>query len=138
VAESDSIMRELYIDAPPETVFAFFVDPDKLLQWKGMRCELDPRPGGVFRLEIDEANIVRGEYIAVESPRRLVLTWGWESGPPLPPGASMVTVVLTAQANGTLLRLVHTGLPPPFVVAHTTGWDHYLPRLVAAAESASG
>jgi uncharacterized protein YndB with AHSA1/START domain len=39
--------REVRIAARPETVFEFFVDPQKMIQWKGRKADLDPRPGGV-------------------------------------------------------------------------------------------
>jgi hypothetical protein len=32
-------------------------------------------------------------------------------------------------ADGTLLRLVHTGLPLPAVDLHRDGWNHFLDRL---------
>ena len=40
------VEREVRIAARPETVFDFFIDPEKMRQWKG-RAELDPQPGGV-------------------------------------------------------------------------------------------
>ena len=41
---------EVRIQAPPETVFEFFVDPEKMTRWKGTEAELDPRPGGRYRV----------------------------------------------------------------------------------------
>ena len=34
--------RTLKIAAGPETVWEFFVDPEKLMRWKGVEAELDP------------------------------------------------------------------------------------------------
>ena len=44
---AEPIVREIDIDASPETVFAFFVEPEKLTRWLAVEAELDPRPGGV-------------------------------------------------------------------------------------------
>jgi uncharacterized protein YndB with AHSA1/START domain len=72
------VEREVRIAARPETVFDFFVDPAKMRRWKGRKAELDPKPGGVYRVEINEQAVVSGEYLEVEAPSRLVFTWGWE------------------------------------------------------------
>ena len=30
-----TVVREVHVDARPETVFAFFTDPGKMTRWKG-------------------------------------------------------------------------------------------------------
>ena len=42
----DVIEQEIRISAPPEAVFPFFTDPDKMRRWKGMDHKLDAQPGG--------------------------------------------------------------------------------------------
>ena len=74
------IELERRIAAPPATVFAYFTDPERYLLWQGVAAELDPRPGGVFRVtQNDSGYIARGEYLEVEPPTRVVFTWGWEA-----------------------------------------------------------
>ena len=73
----DAVEVEVRIAASPETVFDFFTDPDKMIQWMGRSAELDPRPGGGFRCEINDEAIASGEYVALEPPHRVVFTWGW-------------------------------------------------------------
>jgi uncharacterized protein YndB with AHSA1/START domain len=70
------VEREIRIAARPETVFDFFVDPEKMVRWKGRRAELDPRPGGVYRVDINDQAIARGEYVEIDAPNRVVFTWG--------------------------------------------------------------
>jgi uncharacterized protein YndB with AHSA1/START domain len=129
------IERELHIDASPETVFEFFTDPAKMVRWKGEKATLDPRPGGVYRVEISEQAIAVGKYVEIDPPRRLVFTWGWEGDfASTPPGSSTVEITLTLDGDGTLVRLVHSDLPTPeSVELHGQGWDQYLPRLAIAA-----
>jgi len=38
------VEREVRIAARPETVFDFFVDPEKMRQWKGRGSRCAPRP----------------------------------------------------------------------------------------------
>lgn len=138
VEQRDVVEREVRIAARPETVFPFFTDPDKMVQWKGRKAELDPRPGGVYRVEISDQAIARGEYVEVDPPSRVVFTWGWEGQEPgagehsVPPGSSRVEVTLERDGEGTLVRLRHLDLPEQAREIHGQGWDHYLGRLVRA------
>jgi uncharacterized protein YndB with AHSA1/START domain len=135
ISHSLVIERELHIAASPETVFEFFTDPAKMVQWKGAQATLDPRPGGVYRVEVNEQAVALGEYVEVDPPKRVVFTWGWVGGfASTPPGSSTVEITLTPVDDGTLVRLVHSGLPTPeSAEVHGQGWDQYMPRLAIAA-----
>jgi uncharacterized protein YndB with AHSA1/START domain len=126
--------RTLTIDASPETVWEFLVDPDKLMRWKGINADLDPRPGGVYRCEVIPGHTARGEFVELDAPHRLVFTWGWDGQEGVPPGSSTIEIELATDGEGTSLRFVHKDLPSAEAVAsHAHGWDHYLPRLEIAA-----
>lgn len=127
--------RTLTIDASPETVWEFFVDPEKLMRWKGIEAELDARPGGIYRCQVIPGHMARGEFVELDKPNRLVFTWGWDGSEDVPPGSSTIEVELTPEGAGTSLRFVHKDLPGAEAVAsHAHGWDHYLPRLELAAD----
>ncbi|MDQ3956897.1 MAG: SRPBCC domain-containing protein [Actinomycetota bacterium] len=132
-AAQAAVVREIHIEASPEIVFDYFTDPEKMTRWKGRSAELDPRPGGVYHVTMNDVAAARGSYVELDRPHRLVFTWGWEGGHPVAPGSSTVEVTLTPDAGGTLLRLVHTGLPDDQREQHGEGWDLYMPRLAAAA-----
>ena len=128
----DRLEHELLIRAPAELVFAFFTDPDLYRRWMGREATLDPRPGGIYRCVVHDTATVLGEYVVVEPPRRVVFTWGFEGGAGVPAGSSTVAVTLTPVPDGTLLRLVHTGLPHPALAGHDKGWSGYLAELERA------
>jgi len=129
------IVREVVIAAPPEKVFPYFTDPEKMIVWKAVEATLDPRPGGVFRIDVTGRDVARGEYIEIDPPRRVVFTFGWEAdGSPVPPGSTTVEITLTPDGDGTRVRLVHSGVPDEIRPGSAEGWDHYLPRLAVAAE----
>ncbi len=132
------IERELHIAARPETIFPFLIDSKKMVLWKGVSATLDPRPGGIYLCNITGRHIARGEYLAVEPPRRVVFTFGWEGdGQLVPPGSSTVEITLTADGDGTILRLRHLGLPAKAQASHGEGWEHYLQRLAVVGEGRS-
>jgi uncharacterized protein YndB with AHSA1/START domain len=133
--EPDEIVREVRIAASPDTVFPYFTDADKLVVWKAVRAELDARPGGVFRMDVTgRGDIARGEYAVIDPPRRVVFTWEWEDrGAATLPVRSVVEVTLSPDGDGTLLRLVHRGVPQELRRGSAAGWEHYLARLALAA-----
>jgi uncharacterized protein YndB with AHSA1/START domain len=131
-----SVEREIAIAARPETVWEFLVDPDKATRWMGQAASLDPRPGGLYRVEVIPGNTARGEFVEVDPPRRLVYTWGWEDGKAssVRPGSTTVEIELVPDGNGTKLRFVHHCLPgAESAQSHAHGWDHYFARLAIAA-----
>ena len=126
--------RTLAIDASPETVWEFLVDPEKLMRWKGINADLETQPGGIFRCEVIPGHIARGEYVEIDKPNKLVFTWGWDGSEDVPPGSSTIEIELASDGDGTSLRFVHKDLPSAEAIAsHAHGWDHYLPRLETAA-----
>jgi uncharacterized protein YndB with AHSA1/START domain len=132
-AFDDAVSREVRINAPPEVIFAFFTDPAKMVQWKGTEAMLDPRPGGVYRVNVTGRETARGEYLEITPYTRIVFTWGWEEGP-ITPGSTTVEVRFIPDGDGTIVHLSHAGLSGEALDTHVMGWEHYLPRLVTAAE----
>jgi uncharacterized protein YndB with AHSA1/START domain len=125
---------ELRLDAAPSVVFAFLTDPKRYVRWQGVRAELDARPGGVYRVWMDDDTVAVGEYLEVSPPTRVVFTWGWEGDPLLPPGSSTVEIELTPENGGTTLALRHSGLPDgDSAMMHEEGWRFFTSRLAIAA-----
>jgi uncharacterized protein YndB with AHSA1/START domain len=137
---TSKLEHEIRIEASPETVFAFFTDPVKMVRWMGNEATLDPRPGGVFQVafvrEIGEV-AARGEFVEVVPFERIVFTWGIDAEPfGVPPGTTRVEVSLVPDGGGTIVRLAHTQLPGAAVEFHSAGWGHYLERLAIVAAGA--
>lgn len=120
------------IDAPPATVFDYLITEEGMTAWMGQHAELDPHPGGGFAVDI-AGHAIRGQYLHVESPTRVVVSWGITGSADLPAGASTVEFRLTAIERGTRVDLLHTDLPETALAGHTDGWKHFLPRLSIAA-----
>ncbi len=136
VEERTAIRRELRVAARPETIFGLLTDPAKYTRWKGALADLDPRPGGVYRVQMNSHDIARGRYVEVVPYSRVVFTWGWEGSGAVPPGPSTVEVTLTPDGDGTMVRLVHRDLPEAARDKHLQGWELYLHRLATVASGA--
>jgi uncharacterized protein YndB with AHSA1/START domain len=131
----DAVVVELDVKAPAADVFEMFTDPAKLVLWIGIRALVEPRPGGQFRFELMPGEFCSGRYVEVDPPRRVVFTWGWESGAlPVEPGSTTVAVELEQRGAHTHLRLTHSGLTAQMREFHEHGWKRFLDRLAAAAE----
>lgn len=130
----EPVVRQTRIRAPAETVFGYFLDPEKMVRWMGTAAQLEPRPGGLFRVNVTGRDILRAEYVEIVPNEKLLLSWGWEApGHPLPPGSSTVQITFTQQGEVTLVRVAHLGLPRQEQLNQAYGWQHYLGRLGMAA-----
>jgi uncharacterized protein YndB with AHSA1/START domain len=158
--ETDAIEHEVRVAARPETVFAYFTDPARMVRWMGAEATLDPRPGGICRIafqpsqqrieflgasyfgrgpdserfELNGPGVMTGKFVEVDPPRRIILTWGWELEMlAVPPQSTVVEVTFTRDGEDTIVRVAHRRLPAEAVAFHRAGWEHYLERLVVAA-----
>ncbi len=78
------------IGAPPQVVFDHLTTVAVLLAWMGEWAELTPEPGGTFAVNI-QGTPVRGRYLEVDPPRRVVVSWGMAGAADFPEGSSQVT-----------------------------------------------
>jgi uncharacterized protein YndB with AHSA1/START domain len=125
------LTAKVRIAAPPAAVFPYLVDPALMIQWIGQWADLQPEPGGLFALDVEQA-AVRGRFVSVEPPTRVVFTWGVPGSDVIPAGSTTVEIVLTADGLDTVVELFHHDLPPDEQSGHRFGWTTYLDRLVRA------
>lgn len=105
-------------DAPRERVFAAWTQAQHLAGWFGPKgfsvpsCEVDARPGGVFRLCVRSPQgkdyWVRGEYREVLAPERLVIACTAEDEHGVPRLEERIEVKFTEQRGRTEVRLLAT------------------------------
>jgi uncharacterized protein YndB with AHSA1/START domain len=127
------LVVERHVAAPPEKVFSYFTDAERWTAWQGTEADIDLVPGGNWRVNVTGNGFASGRVVEVVENERVVFTWGWEQGPPVLPGSTTVVIELVPDANGTLIRLTHKGLPADQVDVHRYGWEHYVSRLAAVA-----
>ncbi|MGE0479323.1 MAG: SRPBCC domain-containing protein [Phycisphaerae bacterium] len=139
------------IAAKPATVWRFLSEAERFAAWIGAYAgqaplagtKIEPRVGGAVRVEYPGGHLARGEITAIDPPRRVALTWGYESGTQgIPPGSTHIEITLEEAAGGTIVTLRHAGLPTPEARRGALGgWRHYatmLAKLAADAQYAEG
>jgi uncharacterized protein YndB with AHSA1/START domain len=123
--ESLLVRREIQIEAPPATVFAFLTDPEKILRWMGAEATTEAQPGGLYLVKGigTSARVARGAFREVVPVHRLAYSFGWEGHDEVPPGSSLIEIDLIDRNGGTLLRMTHSGLPNALQCLSRQGLD---------------
>ena len=124
------LVHGIMIEPTPATSGPSSPKPDDLAQWHGTVAEIDPRPGGIYRVLVAGQFQSAGEYVEVVPMEKVAFTFGWEEdGHPIPPGSTTIEITLHPEGDKTRVRLVHSGLPDDAVDDHGRGWALYLERL---------
>ena len=142
-AETDTLVKEIHIEASPETVFGYFTEAEKLTRWFCSEATTDPRVGGINHQthpgpeDAPRDFYMRGEFLEVDFPNRVVFTFNFldEDGRP-DPNPGTVEITLTPAGGGTDLRLVHTDTFTGEERSRTDGgWDTHLANLAELLSS---
>jgi uncharacterized protein YndB with AHSA1/START domain len=118
--------RTVLIQAERETVFRYFTDSTRWALWWGAGSTIEARAGG--RLFVRHPNGIEsiGEVVEIDPPTRIVFTYGFVSGTPIPPGASRVTIRLESVPSGTQVHLAHEFAESGARDEHVQGWRYQL------------
>jgi uncharacterized protein YndB with AHSA1/START domain len=126
------------IAARPEIVFDALIEPEGLKMWIGpddgpvLIAESDGRVGGKFRLRFrmldGSEHEATGEYLEVQRPSKLAMTWQWQNHDDRT--VSRIEATLRAVAQGTELTFTHSQLPSDEERdGHRKGWNGALEKL---------
>jgi uncharacterized protein YndB with AHSA1/START domain len=136
-----TILAKVEIAAAPERVYLALTSPDEIVKWWGADDDYrttawtaEVRVGGHWRAEgvsKDGAPFyVEGEYLELESPRKIVYTWRapWDGG-----NVTTVSYRLEAIEGGTRVVVRHAGFEgrADSCRGHADGWEHVLAWLSA-------
>src|SRR5262245_22443880 len=91
--------RAITIEASRETVFRFFTDSTRWASWWGAGSTIEPTLGGRVSIRHPGGMEVTGEILEIVPPQRIVFSYGYVGGSPIPPGGSTVTIQLEKQGT---------------------------------------
>ena len=149
------LVLERVLDVPRHLVWAAWTQPEHLKKWftpapwQTTDCEIDLRPGGIFRTVMrgPEGQQVENAGCWLEIVENEKLVWTGALGPgyrprPVPPGSFLMTAIITleAQGNGTTYRalVVHGDEDARRLhesMGFHAGWGKALEQLVAVAKT---
>jgi uncharacterized protein YndB with AHSA1/START domain len=118
--------RTVLIKAPRETVFGYFTDSERFAAWWGQGSQIEPRAGGGVHIRFPNGIVAGGEVVEIAPPQRIVFTYGFESGQPIPIGSSRVTITLEETKQGTRVHLHHELPTAATRDEHVQGWRYQL------------
>lgn len=129
---ADRIEQEIVIEAPPEVVWELVTDPEHVGVWFGDAAEIDLRPGGDAALTWEAHGTVLARVERVEPPRFFAFRWArLKDTPPVEGNSTLVEFSLSAEGEGTRLRVVESGFETlvgsedekaKHVAENTRGW----------------
>ncbi|UGB44237.1 SRPBCC family protein [Frateuria edaphi] len=148
------IVFERFVDAPPQLVWEALTKPEHIKEWympkawgRVSRCEMDPRPGGVFGIDIvvGDGQEVPNLGCILEAVPRERLVWTSMLFPGYRPAVFddiPITAIMTLEPAGTGTRYVFTALhrnEADVAANQESGWkegtDIALDQLVAHVAS---
>ncbi len=113
------IVKQTYhIEAPVEGVWEALVNPSEIDAWGAGPAIMDDKEGTEFSLWNGD---IHGKNIEVKKNEKLVQEWysgDW-------PEPSIVSFLLTQEANGTQVDLIHENIPDKEAKEIETGWKKY-------------
>lgn len=130
------IVASVEVAASPERVFRALASQDVVHWWvrpgvfDTREWIADVHVGGCWRasgLGKRGLYVLEGEFLEVDSPRRLAHSW---HGAGIPGAATTVTYVVEPTETGSRVTLRHSGFAVPEVCANTAaGWETSFERL---------
>ncbi|GJL93048.1 SRPBCC family protein [Hyphococcus sp.] len=131
-----NIVKTIFLKAPPEHVWKFLTQADKLALWFH-QGEADLKEGGDWALLTNTLGkegqrMCWGKVVALKAPEKLVHTFTHNY---LEGVETTCTWTLESVKGGTVLTLVHEGWDKlgdgafPMAADHDTGWDEHFQRL---------
>ena len=105
------------IPATPQEIYTALTNPLTIELWTGETAEMSTEPGSEFSMW--EGSIV-GKNLEFEQDKKIVQQWYFDGQPE----ASVVTIKLHPDKNGTSVELRHTNIPDSEYDSFADGWDN--------------
>ena len=107
-------------------MFSFLTDASRWANWWGAGSTIDPHVGGTVYIRHPNGIEAGGRILEISEPDRVVFSYGFNSGQPMPLGASRVTMSFEDEAEGTRVRVHHDFADIAARDEHVQGWRYQL------------
>ncbi|MBX3388980.1 MAG: SRPBCC domain-containing protein [Phycisphaeraceae bacterium] len=137
------VVVQRFIPASPARIFRALTVATELERWLFSDVETQPHKGGMYKMRWRSATDHSrdhdrfGRYLEIEHDRKVVFEWKGDPSQNLGLGdiqSTVVTITLTPEGGGTMVKLVHSGWPTDtsgqdWAGKHHDGWSFYLENL---------
>ena len=141
--DSDTITRDIVINASPETVYDVVSRPEHIAEWFSDEADLEPVAGarGVLTWPDErepETSMIEVTVVTADRPHLFAFSWispERQRATPTATEAVLVEFRITAEADGTRLAVSESGLDAvdwddagraAYAADHTSGWERFL------------
>lgn len=112
------LRKSFTIKVDKDEVFTALTNPVAIELWTGYPAVMDPRPGTEFSLWEGD---ISGKNLEVIPGKKIVQEWFFDN----PKNASIVTIELEEEKQGTRIQLTHTNIPDEAFGNIEYGWKEY-------------
>ena len=143
-SQTNTLVLNRHIRAPPERVYKAFIDPDAMAKWlpphgfTGRVTKMDAKVGGGYKMYFTNfgtgsSHSFGGKYVELTPYTRIRYTDQFDD--PNMPGEMAVTIEFTASLAGTFVTITQAGIPAAIPIEFATmGWQESLVQLAALVE----
>lgn len=131
---TETITKNITINASPHVVFKALTDEKELTNWFPNQVRLEPKVGGRVEFQFQRADgtvdhAVVGKVLEMVPDKKFSMSWKNTSDPNFPD--TVVTWTLEPAGNKTQVKLVHSGFEKDrWLDLHDGGWSYFAGRLV--------
>lgn len=125
------IHKEVWIKAPIEEVFKHFTQTEAMLAWHGKVVELNPVPGGVYRVVFESGDEILGTFIKIIPDKFISYSanyWNIQT---------LVEIHFYPENGGTTVKLRQEFSSNQDLTFFGQGWDYFLGILKGLWEDGS-
>ncbi len=135
--ETRTLSHQYWIHAPPERTFQAVSDPKMLVRWLADVAEVDPRPGGTYRLGWTGGPTHTGTLVAFRPGKEIAFAWSW---PGISLAGTVFRLLVEPKDDGTILHVEHEGFPKSeewtdLYGGAEWGWTYFAMNLKSLLES---
>ncbi len=134
---SRSVRQQYYLRSSPKKVFKAITNPNRLTRWFCDVAEFSPRKGGRYAFSWKDGPTHTGKVLEFAKGRGWTLTWEWPGLTDA--GVTRFRLHVEPKGKGTLLRVLHSGLPvgkrwDDLYAGAVWGWTYFAMNLKSVVE----
>ncbi len=114
------LRKEIWIKAPIDQVFDCFTKSEAMLTWHGKKVELNPVPGGVYRVVFENGTEIIGAFKQVIPNERIIYSARYGKVD------SLIEINFVEEKNGVRIKIKQEFFLDQETSSFDHGWEYFL------------